>query len=190
MCIYNRILWIKMLCISPTMWYGFAQRKMRFNATENSPNNKWVQPSYTTNSAWNITDHQQSTSPDTAERPENWSPWIQNWLEKWFSKGYVILQVLFVLFVLFVRFLVSTGSSRLQKSFWCPVVSGIFWFFRDDGITIDMESPWNPSISQKMIQKAAPDFHESIIQDNPRFEMHVPSGNALCVSTPKKITHA
>jgi hypothetical protein len=23
------------------------------------PNNKWVQPSYTTNSAWNITDHQQ-----------------------------------------------------------------------------------------------------------------------------------
>jgi hypothetical protein len=54
-----------------------------------------------------------------------------------------------------------------------------------------MESPWNPSISQKMIQKAAPDSHESIIQDNPRFEMQVPSGKLIVFkSTPQKITHA
>lgn len=146
MCIYNRILWIKMLCISPTMWYGFAQRKMRFNATENSPNNKWVQPSYTTNSAWNITDHQQSTSPDTAERPENWSPWIQNWLEKWFSKDYVILQVLFVLFV---RFLVSTNQS--SPKMFLVSGGGVSGFFlgslgmESNRLRYGMESPstWN-----------------------------------------------
>ena len=140
MCIYNRILWIKMLCISPTMWYGFAQRKMRFNATENSPNNKWVQPSYTTNSAWNITDHQQSTSPDTAERPENWSPWIQNWLEKWFSKDYVILQVLFVLFV---RFLVSTNQS--SPKMFLVSGGGVSGFFSvpSGWNRIDCVTEWN-----------------------------------------------
>ena len=81
---------------------------------------------------------------------------------------------------------VSGVRWRCQRFFSRFPRDGIESIALRNGITIDMESPWNPSISQKLIQKAAPDSHESIIQDNPRFEMHVPSGNALCVSTPQK----
>lgn len=107
----------------------------------------------------------------------------------------------------------KNGSAKITWSykyclfclfgFWCPLVpvvskkvSGVRWSAEYFGSFGTMESPstWNHHGILAFPKHWSKKLHqipiESIIQDNPRFEMHVPSGNALCVSTPKKITHA